>query len=416
MKIGYLLQQEEDIFTPPYNGPANHVREVVKALVALGHEVQVLVVVNGRITTTDHHFNSQPVPPTWLDRGLPRLVERLVRRIQYELQLPYAALFESVRFALAARPLLADCDILLERMSWVSYGGALAARWLNIPLVLENNGDHLADLEAKGMAPRGLQRRLSLWGMGWVVGQAAHVVVSGDGWRDQFLARWQTHPSCTTTVENGTLLVDMLDRSGLRSFGEAGVGGADTAVTLVYLGGFTPWQGVPVLLQAVARVGGQLPLLRLLLIGDGGGRAEAEQLTADLGLTELVTFTGRLLPADYAPLLAQADIGLAPYHNWPEYSGLKIFDYKAAGLAVIASGENGRPATLTHQKSGWIVPPGNVDALAQAIRQLSQDQAIRRGLGQTARYEAERQHRWEHTARRLVEIFEKEKKGVVRSS
>lgn len=406
MKIGYLLQQEEDIFTPPYNGPATHVREVVGALVELGHEVRVLVVVNGRITTSDHHFNPQPAPPTWLDRGLPRLVERLVRRVQYELQLPYAALFESVRFALAARALLTDCDILLERMSWVSYGGALAARWLNIPLVLENNGDHLADLEAKRMAPRGLQRRLSLWGMGWAVGQAAHVVVSGDGWRDQFLARWQTAPARTTTVENGTLLVDMLDRAALRAFGERDGGGGDTAVTLIYLGGFTPWQGVPVLLQALAQVGGQLPPLRLLLIGDGSGRAEAERLTADLGLTELVTFTGRLLPEAYAPLLAQADIGLAPYHNWPEYSGLKIFDYKAAGLAVIASGENGRPATLTHQKSGWIVPPGDVATLAQAIVQLVNDPALRRRLGQTARQEAENKHRWQHTAQRLAKLFE----------
>ena len=408
MKIGYLLQQEEDIFTPPYNGPATHVREVVRALVALGHEVRVLVVVNGRITTTDHQFTPQPAPPTWLDRGVPRLVERLVRRVQYELKLPYAALFESVRFALTARTLLADCDILLERMSWVSYGGALAARWLNIPLVLENNGDHLADLEAKGIAPRGLQRRLSLWGMGWAVGQAAHVVVSGDGWRDQFLARWQSDPARTTTVENGTLLVDRLRRAEVRSFGEdgGGRGGGDTAVTLVYLGGFTPWQGVPVLLQALAQVRGQLPPLRLLLIGDGSGRVEAEQLTADLGLTDLVTFTGRLLPETYAPMLAQADMGLAPYHNWPEYSGLKIFDYKAAGLAIIASGENGRPATLTHQKSGWIVPPGDVATLAQAIIQLVNDPDLRRCLGQTARQEAENKHRWQHTAQRLATLFE----------
>ncbi|MFO7541038.1 MAG: glycosyltransferase family 4 protein [Chloroflexota bacterium] len=404
MKIGYLLQQEEDIFTPPYNGPANHVREVVKALVALGHEVQVLVVANGRIITADHHFQPQPVPPTWLDRGLPRLVERLVRRVQYELQLPYAALFESVRFALAARAVLADCDIFLERMSWVSYGAALASRRLKIPLVLENNGDHLADLEAKGLAPRGLQYHISLRGMGWAVRQAAHVVVSGDGWRDQFLARWQSDPAHVTTVENGTILVEMLARADLRSFGADD--GADTAVTLVYLGGFTPWQGVPILLQAVAQARAHLPPLRLLLIGDGGGRAEAEQLTAELNLSDLVTFTGRLAPEAYAPLLAQADIGLAPYHNWPEFSGLKIFDYKATGLAVIASGENGRPATLRHRQSGWIVPPGDIEALAQAICHLAGDQSLRRHLGQTARHEAEIHHRWQHTAERLVDIFE----------
>ena len=104
-----------------------------------------------------------------MDAGTRRKMESAVRRVQYELRLPYAALFDSRRFANACTDELQGFDLLYERMSWVSYGGALASRRLDIPLVLENNGDHLADLEAKGIAPRGAQYRLSAALMGRTV-------------------------------------------------------------------------------------------------------------------------------------------------------------------------------------------------------------------------------------------------------
>lgn len=404
MKIGYLLQQQEDLFTPPFGGPANHARHIVSALQELGHEARILANHHGQIVAADTLSDYRPVTVSWLDRGPARWLEKGARRLQYELQLPYAALFESLRFASACRQELNDCDLFLERMSWVSYGGALASRWLNIPLVLENNGDHLADLEAKGIAPRGWQRRISFWGMGWAVKQAAHVVVSGEGWRDQFLARWPVEPARVTTVENGTILLRLLPRERLRAFREEGA--SKTPVTLVYLGGFTPWQGVPVLLRALAQARAVNENLCLLLIGDGEGRAGAEQLAAELGIAGAAIFTGRLEAKDYAPLLAQADVGVAPYCDWPEFSGLKIFDYKAAALPVIASGQNGRPASVQRQQSGWIVPPGDQEALCQAILTLAANAPLRRRLGRTARLQAEDNHDWLHTAGRLEEIFQ----------
>jgi len=49
-------------------------------------------------------------------------------------------------------------------------------------------------------------------------------------------------------------------------------------------------------------------------------------------------FTGALSPKQYAPKLAALDIGVAPYCGATEFAGLKSLDYKAAGLAIIASG------------------------------------------------------------------------------
>ncbi|MDT8304990.1 MAG: glycosyltransferase, partial [Anaerolineae bacterium] len=235
------------------------------------------------------------------------------------------------------------------------------------------------------------------------VAQAAHIVISGDGWRDAFLRRWPVDDATVTTVENGTELVHLLAREQLRAFQEKSV--SEEPVTIAYLGGFQPWQGVPLLLRALARLQAQVTPFHLILIGSGQGEAEAQQLTRQLGLSGVVTLTGRLPQEKYAPLLAQADIGVAPYCDWPEYSGLKLFDYKAAGLAVIGSGENGYPRTLAHGRSGWIVPPCDEKALARAIGLLVEDSALRRQLGQAARLEAERIHGWEQTTQRLEQIM-----------
>ena len=194
MKIGYLLQQGVEIRKPPFDGPAIHVREVARELMCMGHQVRILTQLGRDIWRTDDLERFTLVPVAAMDAGTRRKMESAVRRVQYELRLPYAALFESTRFARACTDELQGFDLLYERMSWVSYGGALASRRLDIPLVLENNGDHLADLEAKGIAPRGAQYRLSATLMGRSVKQAAHVVVTGDGWRDAFIKRWEIEP------------------------------------------------------------------------------------------------------------------------------------------------------------------------------------------------------------------------------
>ncbi|GIV76502.1 MAG: glycosyltransferase WbuB [Litorilinea sp.] len=398
------MQQGVDVWHPPFDGPANHVRHVVEALQRRGHQVRLLARLEGRIGYSDGLGPFQPVTVRHSDGGPLRWLERAVRRLQATLRLPYAGLFESIRFAQACRQELTGCDLLYERKSWMTYGGVLAARWMGIPLVLEENGDNLLDLEAKGQAPTGLQRRLSLAVMGWAMRGAAHVVASGEGWREQFIRRWGVDPSRVTTVENGTVLVELLSREQLRSFRLRRA--PQDPATLAYVGGFYPWHGVTHLLRAFARTHRRFPQARLLMVGYGAGYDEARQLAHQLGIGQAVTFTGQLAPEAYAPRLAQADIGLSPYCGWPEFSGLKVLDYKAAGLATIASGHGKHPLTLRHGVTGWIVPPCDEDALAGAMAALLADPELCQRLGQAARQEAEVCHTWERTVDRLLQVFQ----------
>jgi glycosyltransferase involved in cell wall biosynthesis len=286
----------------------------------------------------------------------------------------------------------------------------MAAHRLNIPLVLEVNGDHLDEFESLGIAPRGGQRWLSIWLARRAISQTAHVVAAGDGWREKFMQRWQVATDKITTVENGTAVVDLLSRSDLRAFQpDMSVKNAfaGAPLTIAYLGGFYPWQGVGLLIEAFALAKQALEQpIRLLLIGSGPQEAELYQQVARLGLDADVIFTGHVAAADMARYLAQADIGVSAYCGREEFSGLKLLDYRAAGLAIVASGRDGQPAILENGRTALIIPPCSVTALSQALQQLATDVQLRRCLGQAARLEAETQHTWRQTAVQIAQILE----------
>ena len=404
MKIGYFMQAGvPDIRQKPLSGPAIHVKHVFDELINLGHQLRLLAVIKGRIWKSDDLESFEPVTVKRIDKGLFRQFEKVIRRIQFELKLPYAALFESVRFAQACRQELAGYDLFYERMGWMGYGGAIASRWLGIPLILEVNGDHLSEMEMLGNAPQGMQRWLSTMITQVAVRQAAGVVATGEGWRNKFIERWDIEPAKVTVVDNGSALVDLLQREQLRSFLQTG--GRNEAVNVVYVGAFEPWHGIPILLKAVAKVIAQDMLLQVVLIGSGSELDRIKKLIGDLKLEEIVTLTGQLGAQQYALYLAEADIGVSPYCGRYEYSGLKLLDYMAAGLATIASGENGQPAVLEHGRTGWIVPPCDENTLCEAIVYLTKNPNLRRKIGQAARIEAEQCHSWRSSAEQLSELF-----------
>lgn len=406
MKIGYLMQAGvPDVRAYPLSGPANHVKHVFDELRNLGHEMRLLAQFDNGIWKSDDLITFERVDALPLDKGLLRLTERVVRRIQHDLRLPYAALFESVRFAQACQRELGNFDLFYERMGWMGYGGALAADWQKIPLILEVNGDHLWEMETIGIAPTGAQRNLSIWLMRRAAHRAHYAAASGEGWRQRHIDRWQLPPEKVKVVENGSDMIARLSRESLRSFSTLALDATPTT-NIIYVGGFERWHGLHVLLGATAKAVTAGAQLQVVLAGSGPEESNLRQLAVDLGVADRIRFCGHLGPDDLAQQLANADIGVSPYCGRVEYSGLKLLDYKAAGLATIASGKDGQPAILEHGRTGWIVPPCDEDALGDALRMLAANATLRQEIGRAARIEAEAQHSWRHTAEELAQLFQ----------
>jgi glycosyltransferase involved in cell wall biosynthesis len=102
------------------------------------------------------------------------------------------------------------------------------------------------------------------------------------------------------------------------------------------------------------------------------------------------------------------DAGLAPYpEGAPFYfSPLKVFEYQAAGLPVVAGRIGQLGGLIDHGTNGLLCPPGDAPALAQALDRLAGDPALRARLGRAGRETVLRDHTWEGVARQILELAE----------
>lgn len=392
-----------DIRVDRSTGPANHVKSVIRELRNLGHEVRLLACLDNKVLASDDLNEYRRVVVRHLDSGPLRVAERVLRRIQFELRLPYVAFFDSLRFAYACRQELKGYDIFYERMGWMGLGGSLASRMMNVPLVYEVNGDHLSELKLLKMEPHGAQRWLSVFLIKNALRHVSFSVATGEGWKKKYIERWGVDEARVGVIENGTDILGLLNRRELRSFNPVEDG--NIPLKIIYVGAFEPWHGLEILLKVIKKLVLQHISIHAVLVGSGTQGAELTGLISQLGLEEYVTLTGYLPVTDAAILLANADIGISPYCGRVEYSGLKLLDYKAAGLPTIASGLDGQPKVIEHGRTGIIVPPCDESKLLDAILCLAADRDLCRRMGQEARLDAEKCHSWHQTAVGLEAIF-----------
>jgi glycosyltransferase involved in cell wall biosynthesis len=394
-----------DVRRSDASGPAAHVRCTISELRRLGHEVRLVAQFGREIWRSDDWAQFERVHVPGRDDGMTRGLERAVRRLQGRLRLPYVSYFDSRRFSAACASELKDRELLYERMGWMALGGSLAARRLGMPHVLEVNGDHLAELSLLGAGPGAVQRRVSVWLMRRTVQRAAHAIATGEGWRARHVQRWHVDPRRVSVVDNGSELVDLLAREQLRCFSDDTH--ASSPLRVAYVGSFDPWQNLPRLLSAVSRATAAGVDLAVTLAGTGPEAPALKQLAIALNMRGRITFAGVLAPGALAEVLRVCDVGVSLYSDRPEYRGLKLLDYKAAGLATIATGTRGEPRLIEDGKTGLIISPGNEEALCSALAWMAADRQRVREMGRRARMEAEARHRWRHTAEALSGLFAK---------
>ncbi|GLY16977.1 glycosyl transferase [Kineosporia sp. NBRC 101677] len=171
--------------------------------------------------------------------------------------------------------------------------------------------------------------------------------------------------------------------------------------TTGFVGTLKPWHGVDVLIQAMAQLVQRNPAHRLLVVGDGPQHKRLQALTDHLGITANVEFTGAVAESAVPELLQRMDVACAPYPAGVNFyfSPLKVYEYLAAGLPVVASRIGSLPELLSG--SGILVTPGEADDLAEAIDGLRVDPRRRAEMSRVAR-ETALQHDWAAVVDRIV--------------
>ena len=344
-------------------GASVHIQEVVREYRRRGHDVTVYATRRGSDVPDDlAELRIVDVPVTTRDeeereraqQAASASVSDMVRAGGYDLVYERYSLFSTV---------IAECGVpgILE---------------VNAPLIDEQRTHRvLVDEQAADAA---LQEQVQA---------ALATICVSDPVRDWVIAR--TEGTRVFTVPNGVNVHRITPQPE-----------SPGAPVVTFVGTLKPWHGVDVLLRARAQAHKDW---KLRIIGDGPMRAELDDLARSLGID--MDFRGAVAPDAIPQHMAGTAIGVAPYPAMDTdsdqyFSPLKVYEYMAAGLPVVASRVGQLPEIMG--ESAYLVPPSDPEALAEALDALVANPVERARVGSDNRRQAEREHSWTGTVDHIL--------------
>lgn len=160
-----------------------------------------------------------------------------------------------------------------------------------------------------------------------------------------------------------------------------------------FVGGFYPWHGLDLLIDAFNTVHKQFPDARIMLVGDGPELDRIKHKVENLDLLRKVTFAGRVNHQNLPDLMSNFYVGVMPDSN--DYgSPMKIFEYMALGIPVIAPDYSPILDVMTSDKQGLIFRKKEVADLSDKLTRLLMDAHLAEKMGAAGRASVEKEHNW----------------------
>lgn len=335
------------IWPPDPGGPASHAPALAAFLLRRGHAV-------GVVTTADRPPEPRAYPVAWVSRRLPAGLRHL-------------------RCVVAIRSAARRADVVYatSMVRRAALGSALARRPLVVKLVSDEvferarrSGRFDGALEAF-QAVGGARNRFLRSTRDAALRRARHVLCPSAYLREVALS-WGLEPERVSVVPNPAPELPALgSREELRRELEL------EGVALAFVGRLGPQKALDVALDAIAAV----PGVSLAIAGDGPERDRLERRTRELGLSGRVRFLGTVSRDVAMRLFQAADASLlaSSWENFPH----TVVESLAVGTPVIATAVGGVPEVVHDGENGLLVPAGDADALAGAVRRFAGDAELR---------------------------------------
>jgi glycosyltransferase involved in cell wall biosynthesis len=280
-------------------------------------------------------------------------------------------------------------DLIYERYNLFYLAGTWLARWSRVPLFLEINAPLAAErIRFGGLGLPGLATRLEAY-----VWRSADKVLAVTGVLKRMVEQAGVPADRIEVVPNGIDPTEFTHAASCEIH--------NRRIVLGFVGFVRDWHGLDGVIAAMAAARDVAPV-DLVVVGDGPARAALERQAAGLGLADRVRFTGLQAREQVPALVAGFDIALQP--RAVEYaSPLKIFEYMAAGRAIVAPDQENIREILRDGETALLFDPSRPEAMWRAVLRLAGDADLRHRLGAAACAEiARRDYTWAGNARRVV--------------
>ena len=367
------------------SGAGTHIAELTRGLVALGHT----------LVTQARHAR----PAGNGGRAPSRVRARLSPYLHESAALMRALRGVGPETALIRRE---RPDVVLTRHSLHQFSSLVAARRAGVPLVFEVN------------APLGFEYRrylrqfhllpgLAEWTEARTLARADAIFVVSSALRGHLAARG-VPAERIAVVPNGADPVRFHPGAADQEL-RARLGPGRLVVGFV--GSFGSFHGIEMLRHAIDRIVPERPDVVFLLVGEGPLSTPLAAYCRERGFGERVVFTGFVPPERVPGAVAAMDVVLAPYAPEPffYFSPIKLFEYMAAGRAVLAAGIGQIAEVIRDGENGMLYDPGDARAFEDRLACLLRDSALRTRLGQNARCTLERDYTWRANAERVAAVL-----------
>jgi L-malate glycosyltransferase len=264
--------------------------------------------------------------------------------------------------------------------------GSVAARWAGIPYITSRR-----DLGQ-------IYPWYKLWLMRRADTRAAAVVVNAEAVRDGLVAGGL--PRDRIIQIPNVLDLREFDRLAAEPFSHSARLPPGRLIGMVAR--LDPEKDVATLIRAAAAILPGYDDVHVVIAGDGPERPRLERLALGLGIDEHVVFLGEI--TDVPALLKRLAIGvLVPRHN--EGLSNSILEYQAAGLPVVATDCGGNRELLQNGASGVLMAPGDVPAVAEALRSLLDHSDLAAAQGVRGRRMVETNNNPDNVIRRFSSLY-----------
>jgi glycosyltransferase involved in cell wall biosynthesis len=284
-------------------------------------------------------------------------------------------------------------DLISTQDQYTNFFGALARWQTKVPVVMTR---HVMQ-EPTDTLKEAVRAKLVLWAARY---GASRLIAVSEAVKQNLAKQAGISLSKIETIYNG-IDIERFNTQDRREVKRTELGWSGTDPIIIMVAVLRRGKGHELLLEAIPQLRAAIPNVQIKLVGDGELNESLRQRAAPFGAA--VEFLGQRM--DVPDLLGASDLLVLP--SWSEALPTVLIEAGAASLPVVATDVGGTTEIVVDGETGYIVPPGNSDKLAQRLIEVLQDLTGAKRMGQQAYTRVVRLFSLDQQAQKTTVLFER---------